>query len=56
MTGEAEVAPTGTKQPVESHHDSNGASSSNQKAEVTKFESGKIISLNLMFWHILILQ
>nr|ALC74587.1 NAC domain containing transcription factor 78-like protein [Morus alba] len=38
VTGEAEAAPTGTQQPAEAR-DNNEASSSNQKAEVTKSES-----------------
>ncbi|PON98608.1 NAC domain containing protein [Trema orientale] len=39
VTGEAEIVPTGAEHLVEAHHDNNGASSSNQKAEVAKFES-----------------
>lgn len=42
MTGEAEAVPTGAQQAVDDHRN-NEASSSDQKAEDTKPESGKIL-------------
>ncbi|XP_062091950.1 NAC domain-containing protein 78-like [Humulus lupulus] len=39
VTGEPEAAPMGTRQSVEEHPDTSRASSSNQEADVTKFES-----------------